>query len=289
MPLKEFMEKVYQKEDMTLEESKEALFAMMSSECSPAQISGFLTAIHMKGETANEVTGFALAMREKAVPVPIDNLSAMDTCGTGGDRRGSFNISTLTAVVLAGCGIPVVKHGNYAASSSCGSADLLEGLGMRYHLSPEEAAEALDRTNFAFLFAPDYHPAAKSILAIAKQLSVPTIFYLLGPLTNPAHPKVQLIGVYDFHALPLIAGALAVLDPSARAVFLHSTDGFDEATPCCNFLFHSTEGEVKMLSASQFGFKTCVSKDLRGGTSQQNAAIAMSILNGELGPRRETV
>jgi len=286
---KELFEKVYGREDLTIPESRSALFAMMEAEWSPAQISAFLTSLHMKGETADELAGFALAMSEKAVPVVVSRGPVMDTCGTGGDRKGSFNISTITAFVLAGCGIPIAKHGNRAASSRCGSADLLEAMGMRYRLNAEEAAEALDRTGFAFLFAPDYHPATKSVVEIRKQLKVPTIFNLLGPLTNPAHPAVQLIGVYESDAVPLMADAIRKIDGSRRVVLLHSQDGWDEATQCGPFRHHPTFAEASIMDPASFGFAPCTPEELQGGSPQENAEIAMSILNGERGATRETV
>ena len=285
---KQLFEKVYGREDLTVAESQTALFAMMEGEWSPAQVSAFLTALHMKGETADELAGFALAMTEKAVFVATCG-PVMDTCGTGGDRKGGFNISTITAFVLAGCGIPVAKHGNRAASSPCGSADLLEALGMRYRLNPEEAAEALDRTGFAFLFAPDYHPATKSVVEIRKQLRMPTIFNLLGPLTNPAHPGVQLIGVYDREAVTLMASAIRKIDESRRVVLIHSEDGWDEATLCGPFRHHPTFDDPSTIDPAEFGFARCTPEELRGGSPQDNAEIAMAILSGENGAARETV
>jgi len=285
---KQLFEKVYGRENLTIPESRVALFAMMEGEWSPVQISAFLTALHMKGETSDELAGFALAMSEKAVPLAIRG-PVMDTCGTGGDRKGSFNISTITAFVLAGCGIPVAKHGNRAASSQCGSADLLEALGMRYRLNPEEAAEALDRTGFAFLFAPDYHPAMKSVVEIRKQLKMPTIFNLLGPLTNPARPAVQLIGVYESEAVALMAHAIRKFDESRRVVLLHSEDGWDEATPCGPFRHHPTFGDASIMDPATFGFTPCSPEELQGGSPEDNAKIAMAILNGESGAARETV
>jgi len=223
------------------------------------------------------------------VRVPLDGIRVLDTCGTGGDKKNTFNISTISAFVLAGCGIPIVKHGNRAASSACGSADLLEALGISYHLKPEQVPAALDATGFAFLFAPDYHPATRSVVAVRKQLGIPTIFNLLGPLTNPAFPAAQVIGVYDRNALPFVEEAIRKMDPEKRAYLIHSAEGYDEATPSGDFHLHSTFAPPVIENANNFGFNECCGEDLRGGSPKENASIAMSILSGESGAKRETV
>jgi anthranilate phosphoribosyltransferase len=283
------LEKIYSKTDLSFEESRHALFAIMEGEWDGAQTGALLTALHMKGETAQELAGFATAMADKAVPVPVTGKRLMDTCGTGGDRKGSFNISTVVAFVLAGCGIPVAKHGNRAASSFCGSADLLEAMGMRYRLHPEEVAEGLDRFNFAFLFAPDYHPATKSVVTVRRQLGVPTIFNLLGPLTNPARPMAQIVGVFQKEALPVMVSAVQRMAPGRRAAFLHSEDGCDEATLACRFYCYSTHEEPALRGAQDFGFEPANGEELRGGNPAENAAIARAVLSGERNLRRQTV
>jgi anthranilate phosphoribosyltransferase len=289
MKFAEIFEKAYNKTDLTFQECRQSVFAMMEGAWDPAQIGALLTALHMKGETADELAGFAAAMSEKAVLVPHTGKRLMDTCGTGGDRKGSFNISTLVAFVLAGCGIPIAKHGNRAASSSCGSADLLQALGLRYQLQPEEAAAALDRFNFAFLFAPDYHPATKSVAIVRKQLGVPTVFNLLGPLTNPARPAAQIAGVYQLEALPLMVAAAQRMDPQRRALFLHSEEGWDEVTLSCRFYCYSTHEAPAMRAPQEFGFESASTAELHGGTPAENAAIARAILSGERSVRRQTV
>ena len=280
------LEKVEHGLSLSREESKQAVFAMMDRE---PQTAALLMTLHEKGETADEIIGFAEAMREKSVRVPLDGRRVLDTCGTGGDKKNTFNISTISAFVLAGCGIPIVKHGNRAASSACGSADLLEALGISYRIKPEQVPSMLDATGFAFLFAPDYHPATKSVVAVRKQLGTPTIFNLLGPLTNPAFPAAQVIGVYNRRALPLIEEAIRKMDPEKRAYMIHSSEGYDEATPSSDFHLHSTFCPPKIENAKRFGFGECCNEDLRGGTPNENASIAISILSGDAGPKRETI
>ena len=286
---KELFEKVYSRLDLSIEESKDALYSMMEGFWEPSQIGAFLTALHIKGETPNEVAGFALAMRDMAVPVPMHDVQALDTCGTGGDRKGSFNVSTIAALVLAGAGVPVIKHGNRAISSRCGSADLLEALGIRCRLLPEEVGEAVTETGFAFLYAPDYHPATASVAELRKQLGVPTVFNLLGPLTNPARPAAQLIGVYDRDALDLMAGAIRVMDPHKRATLLHSIDGWDEATPSCDFMLYPLHGKPSWVNSRLFGIEPCNPEDMAGGSSLENARICLSVLSGGKGPWRNIV
>ena len=283
---KNLLEKIQRAANLTCEESKQAVFAMMEGE---PQTGALLTALHEKGETAEEIIGFAEAMREKSVRVPLDGRRVLDTCGTGGDKKNTFNISTISAFVLAGCGIPIVKHGNRAASSACGSADLLEALGISYRIKPELVPSILDATGFAFLFAPDYHPATKSVVAVRKQLGIPTIFNLLGPLTNPAFPAAQVIGVYAKKALPLMEEGIRKMDPEKRAYLIHSSEGYDEATPSSDFHLHSTFCPARIENAKSFGFGECRNADLRGGSPNENASIAISILSGDKGPKRETV
>lgn len=285
------MEKVSSGEEMTMQESRVVLDAMVDGEWEPLQIETFLLALKRKGETAGELAGFASAMCEKAVQVAVNGMETIDTCGTGGDRKDTFNISTAAAFVLAGCGVPVVKHGNGAASSSCGSADLLQALGINHRLRPEEAAASLYENHFAFLFAPDYHPALRTLVTIRRKLGVPTIFNLLGPLTNPARPIAQMIGVYDGTALPRMAQALSAMDSGKRALLVHSIDGHDEATPCSRFKMHTIGIELGMreAAAEDFGMEPCPPEELRGGSPARNAEIVMSILEGKRTPARTAV
>jgi anthranilate phosphoribosyltransferase len=289
MQAKFLIDKLEAGEHLSRGESKEAVFGMMAGAWERSECGRFLRSLHQKGETAEEIVGFALAMREKSVVVSLKGVRALDTCGTGGDKKNTFNISTIAAFVLAGCGIPIVKHGNRAASSACGSADLLEALGISYRVKPEQIEFALEETGFAFLFAPDYHPATKSVVAVRKELGSPTIFNLLGPLTNPASPAAQLIGVYDSNALPLMQEAITIMEPQKRATLLHSQEGYDEATPNCDFMIHSTFHKPEIASAKNFGFSECCDQDLHGGLPEKNASIAVSILQGEKSAKRDTV
>lgn len=286
---KELFEKVYARMDLSIDESKDALYSIMENLWQPSQIGAFLTALHIKGETPNEVAGFSIAMRDMAVPVPMHEVQALDTCGTGGDRKGSFNVSTITALVLAGAGVPVIKHGNRAVSSRCGSADLLEAMGIRCRLMPEEIADSVTSTGFAFLYAPDFHPATSAVAEIRKQLGVPTIFNLLGPLTNPARPAAQLIGVYDRHAMDLMAGAIRVMDPHKRATLIHSIDGWDEATPSCDFMLYPLKGQSSWVNSRLFGIEPCNPEDMAGGSSLENARICLSVLSGGKNAQRSIV
>jgi anthranilate phosphoribosyltransferase len=281
--------RITERKDLTVEESRQAAFAMMEGSWESPQSAAFLTALHMKGETPEEVAGFGLAMRERAVTPPEAGKHTLDTCGTGGDRKCSFNISTVAAFVLAGCGIPVAKHGNGAVSSEAGSADLLAALGIRHRLLPDEIPESLEKAGFAFLFAPDYHPATRSVADVRRMLGCPTLFNLLGPLTNPVRPAARLIGVYDRNALPVVAGAVRIMDAGRRVTLVHGLDGWDEATPCCDFLLYPLQGGVSRRKAAEFGFRSCTAADLTGGNAQENAAAAVSILQGERGPRRDAV
>jgi anthranilate phosphoribosyltransferase len=288
MLYREFVQKLQQKVDLTRKESKEALFAMMEERWSAEETKAFLVALHGKGETSDEISGFAEAMREKAFQVNLNGYKTLDTCGTGGDKKRTFNISTIAAFVLAGCSIPVVKHGNRAASSACGSADLLQALGISYCMTPNQIQLSVDMCSFGFLFAPAYHPATRAVATVRKQIDSPTIFNLLGPLTNPAFPAAQLIGVYEKSALILMENALRQIDPDKRALLIHSSEGHDEATLSCEFFVHSTFGEASIQTASDYGFDENTD-DLYGGTPKENAQIAMDVLNGKRGAHRETV
>ena len=289
MKFEDLLEHVNSGKDLSINESVFAVRSMMEGSWTADQIGTFLLALDRKGESAQELAGFSTAMKEVAIQIPLNGMTTMDTCGTGGDKKGSFNISTLAAFVLAGCGIPITKHGNRAASSQCGSADLLDGLGIRYRLRPDEAAESVSEIGFAFLFAPDYHPATRSVVEVRKKLGTPTIFNLLGPLNNPAHPKVQLVGVYKRSALPLMAEAIRLSAPERRIAFLHGEAGWDEATPSCSFSIHHASGRVESCTASQFGIPACSEEQLRGGSPAENVRIADEVLNSKPGPHRETV
>jgi anthranilate phosphoribosyltransferase len=214
----------------------------------------------------------------------------IDTCGTGGDRSGTFNISTIAAIVTAGCGVRVAKHGNRAASSRCGSADLLEALGVRIDLDPEGVSACLEEAGIAFMFAPTFHPATAYVVGIRRELRVPTLFNFLGPLTNPARPLAQVVGVSDPRMLPLVAQVLA--RRGARAMVFRGEDGLDELTTAArSAVYEARNGEVRerMLDPRDLGLAKATDEDLRGGDAATNAAIAREILAGTRGPRRDVV
>jgi anthranilate phosphoribosyltransferase len=276
-------------DSLSVEEAERAVLAMMREEATPAQVAGFLMALRTRGETVDELEGFARAMLDMARPVDSRE-PVVDTCGTGGDRSGTFNISTMAAIVTAGCGVRVAKHGNRAASSQCGSADLLEALGVRIDLHPAGVSRCLEAAGIAFMFAPMFHPATAYVVGIRRELRVPTLFNFLGPLTNPARPVAQVVGVSDPRMLPLVAQVLA--RRGARAKVFRGEDGLDELTTAALSTVHETrDGEVRerMLDPSELGLAKATHDDLRGGDVATNAAIAREILGGAPGPRRDVV
>jgi anthranilate phosphoribosyltransferase len=271
------------------DEAAAAMRAVMSGEATPAQVGGLLMALRTKGETVEEIEGLADTMlgfaNAVAPPVPV-----VDTCGTGGDRSGTFNISTVAALVVAGAGVPVAKHGNRAASSVCGSADLLEALGVRIDLDATGVERCLAEAGIAFIFAPVFHPAMGHAGPVRRELRVPTVFNFLGPLTNPARPFAQVVGVSDERMLPLLAQVLA--RRGTRARLFRALDGLDELTTTGpSLVFDVEEGELResMLDPAHLGFARSEVGDLRGGDPEASAAIALAILDGETGPRRDVV
>jgi anthranilate phosphoribosyltransferase len=274
---------------LSVEEAEQAVLSMMREEPAPAQVAGFLMALRTKGETVDELEGFARAMLDRARAVET-NEPVVDTCGTGGDRSGTFNISTVAAIVTAACGVRVAKHGNRAASSQCGSADLLEGLGVRIDLDPDSVSRCLKEAGIAFMFAPMFHPATAYVVGIRRELRVPTLFNFLGPLTNPARPAAQVVGVSDPRMLPLVAQVLARRD--ARAMVFRGEDGLDELTTAAlSTVYETRNGDVRerMLDPSDLGLAKATDDDLRGGDVETNAAIARDVLRGVGGPRRDVV
>jgi anthranilate phosphoribosyltransferase len=271
------------------DEAAAAMRAVMSGEATPAQVGGLLMALRTKGETVEEIEGLADTMLGFAnavvPPVPV-----VDTCGTGGDRSGTFNISTVAALVVAGAGVPVAKHGNRAASSVCGSADLLEALGVRIDLDATGVERCLAEAGIAFIFAPVFHPAMGHAGPVRRELRVPTVFNFLGPLTNPARPFAQVVGVSDERMLPLLAQVLA--RRGTRARLFRALDGLDELTTTGpSHVFDVEEGELResMFDPVHLGLARSEVGDLRGGHPEASAAIALAILDGETGPRRDVV
>ena len=267
---------------------------ILDGEATDAQISAFLIAVHMKGETAAELAGFARALRAAAVSVPFmagPGETLLDTCGTGGDGLNTFNISTTAAFVVAGCGVRVAKHGNRAVSSSSGSADVLEHLGVTVAISGEQAAEALRNAGICFLFAPAFHPATRQVQAIRRELKLRTPFNLLGPLSNPARTEAQIVGTPSLGAAARVAAALAELG-LRRGYVVHGDDGVDEVSLCgATAAFRIADGSVteETLTPADFGMVPAGLETLRGGTPSENAQITLQVLGGERGPRRDIV
>src|ERR671911_1189525 len=276
-------------EALTADEAAEAMQEVMAGEATPAQLGGLLMALRTKGETVDEVDGLARTMLAFANPV-TPPAPVIDTCGTGGDRTGTFNISTIAAIVVAGAGIPVAKHGNRAASSRCGSADLLEALGVRIDLPPAGVERCLAEAGIAFMFAPVFHPAMGHAAPVRRELRVPTAFNFLGPLTNPARPFAQVVGVSDERMLPLLAQVLA--RRGTRARLFRALDGLDELTTTGpSLVFDVKDGELResVLEPADLGLARSEVEDLRGGDPEASAAIALAIIHGETGPRRDVV
>jgi len=291
MDIKEAIGKVMLGEDLSGEEAEAVMGQIMDGEATPAQIGAFLTALRLKGETVEEITGCARAMRRSAIPVRPRRRDLVDTCGTGGDRTGTFNISTTAAFVVAGAGLGVAKHGNRSVSSHCGSADLLEALGVNLELTPEQVAHCIDEVGIGFLFAPRLHPAMKHAIGPRREMGVRTIFNILGPLTNPAGATRQIMGVYDPNLTSPLAQVLGRLGGQAAFV-VHGADGLDElSTTGINRVSHLRDDSVKdfCLDPAKLGLPEARLEDLRGGTANENAQITQAILAGERGPRRDVV
>jgi anthranilate phosphoribosyltransferase len=275
--------------ELSTTDAHAAMASVMEGEATPAQLGGLLLALRMRGETVDELTGFAMAMRERVLPVRAPD-GAIDTCGTGGDGSSTFNVSTASALVVAAAGVPVAKHGNRAMSSSTGSADVLEALGIPIDLGPEEAGMALATDGFAFLFAPAYHPAMRHAGPVRRELGVPTAFNLLGPMTNPAGVRRQVIGVADPSAASKVAHVLHGLG-AERALVVHGA-GIDELPlDGSGVAFDVSPSGVRRrrIDSSALGLVRAASSELRGGDAAENARIIESVLGGAIGPRRDVV
>ncbi len=290
--LRSLLERILERADLDEREAERALLALASGAVPPAQQAAFLVALRAKGETADELVGFARGMLALARgPVRRPGPLLVDTCGTGGDGSGSFNLSTAAALLVAALGIPVAKHGNRSISSRCGSADLVEALGIPFPEGPAQAGEALAAHGFAFLFAPSFHPGAAAVAPVRRELGLRTVFNLLGPLVNPARPTHQLVGAFSAPAARSLALALARLG-LARAFVVHGAGGFDEPTPVGPFLLcDATDGRVeeRELDPRDFGFERCRTDDLAGGDARANAARLRALFAGECGPLRDAV
>jgi anthranilate phosphoribosyltransferase len=296
MEPKEFLEKLLRKEELSREESASLFRKIMEGKLTPAQTAAVLIALRCKGESVNEIAGAASVMREKSLKVPLPEElkeKVIDTCGTGGDLKGTFNVSTTTALVVAACGVPVAKHGNRSVSSKCGSADLLESFGVVIDLPPEKVAKCIEELNFGFMFAPRFHPAMAQVAGVRRELKVRTIFNLLGPLTNPAGAKRQLLGVFAEELTEKIASVLKELG-SERAFVVHGTDGTDEITVCApTKVTELKDGEIKsyLIRPEDFGVETAPFSAIKGGESlEENRRIVQRILTGEEeGPKSDAV
>ncbi|MDQ4107364.1 MAG: anthranilate phosphoribosyltransferase [Actinomycetota bacterium] len=276
-------------EVLSADEAAEAMRAIMAGDVTPAQVGGFLMALRTKGETVDELDGLARTVLEFAHPVNAP-APVLDTCGTGGDRGGTFNISTVSAIVVAGAGVPVAKHGNRAASSRCGSADLLEALGVKIDLEAAGVERCLDEAGIGFMFAPVFHPAFGHAASARRELRVPTSFNFLGPLTNPARPAAQVVGVSDERMLPLMAEVLA--RRGTRARLFRGEDGLDElTTTAASVVLDVGDGEVResRLDPTVHGIARATRDDLRGGDPVEAARVAHGVLSGEPGPKRDVV
>ena len=264
---------------------------VMDGRASDVQKSALLIALRMKGETAEEITGAALAMRERVTPLDVDHDALVDTCGTGGDGRGTFNISTIAALVAAGAGAHVAKHGNRAVSSSCGSADVLAALGVHIDLDAPRMSEVLRRAGIAFLFAPKLHPAMAAVAGVRKELGVRTIFNVLGPLTNPAFAKRQVLGVYAERLVPVVADVLNALG-AQHALVVHSKDGLDEISVSApTRVCEVRDGSVRAyeITPEELGVARHPIEALAGGDARANATIAREVLQGGNGAKHDVV
>ena len=277
--------------DLERDTARAVMDQIMSGDATDAQIGGFLIALRCKGETVDEIAGFAQVMRGKATPIEGGKSTLVDTCGTGGDGSGTFNISTTVAFVAAGAGLTVAKHGNRAMSSQCGSADVLQALGVNVEASSEQVTRCLDQAGIGFLFAPMLHGAMKHAIGPRKELATRTVFNVLGPLTNPAGARRQLLGVYDASLTQKLAGVLGALG-SERAFVVHGSDGLDEITSTGpSTVTELNEGKLDTyeVQPSDFGFDVAAAADLKGGSAVENAKILSSVLDGEPGAAREIV
>ena len=286
-------------------EAREVMSEVLAGKCTDAQIAALLIALRMKGETVEEIVGFAEAIRAAAAPLPIRGADALavsgtgrdalaeeslvDTSGTGGDASGTFNISTATALVTAGAGVRVAKHGNRSISSKCGSADVVEALGIDIQQSPERAAQCLREVGICFLFAPNLHPAMKQVQGVRRELRMRTMFNLLGPLTNPARASGQVVGVYSPDLVEKLAEALSMLG-LRRALVVHGLDGLDEITITgTTRVAEAREGSVRSyeVEPEEFGMSRATLQEIAGGDAAENAAIIRAVLGGEKSPRRD--
>ena len=290
------------RQSLSREEARAVMIEVLTGKCTDAQIAALLVALHMKGETVEEIVGFAEAVRAAATPLAIHADSVLDasgtgrdalvdTCGTGGDTSGTFNISTATALVTAGAGVRVAKHGNRSITSKCGSADVMEALGVNIDLAPARIAACLEQVGIAFLFAPAMHSAMKYVQPVRRELRLRTVFNLLGPLTNPAHATCQVVGVYSADLVEKLAEALSMLGLH-RALVVHGSDGLDEITITgATRIGEVREGQVRTyeVTPEEFGMPRASLDDIGGGDAALNASLVRDVLAGKKSARRDVV
>ena len=289
--LQEALARLLDGRDLTRADARGVMGAIMAGEGTPAQIAGVLVALRAKGETADEIAGCAEAMREHVVPVRPRRDDLVDTAGTGGDGARTVNISTAAALVAAAAGAGVAKHGNRAVSSACGSADVLEELGFRLEVPPERIARSIDELGFGFMFAPLHHPAMRNAAPVRRELGTRTVFNVLGPLTNPAGARAQVLGVYSPELVRTLADVLARLG-ARRAFVVHGAGGLDELSPAGpNLVCEVVEGSVSQreIDPADLGIPRCSAGDLAGGSPEENAAAVRRTLEGGDGPVRDAV
>ena len=291
MEIRQAIDKLVNRVDLSEAETIEVMNQIMTGEATPLQVAAFLTALRMKGETVDEITGAARVMREKAHRVNVGDKTVLDTCGTGGDQKGTFNISTTSAFVLAGAGVHVAKHGNRSVSSQSGSADVLGALGVKVDAPKEAVERCIAEIGIGFLFAPLLHEAMKYAVQPRRDIGIRTIFNILGPLTNPAMASHQLLGIYSGDLVAVIGRVLRNLG-SARAMVVHGLEGLDEISLCGpTKVAELRDGAVKeyTVEPEQFGLQRCRLEDLHGGNAEQSASIVRGVLDGKKGPARDVV
>jgi len=289
--IKAILKTLVERKNLKEEEAKKVMEEIMEGKTTPAQIASFLTALRMKGETVAEITGFAKAMLEKVDTFSLEKNTLADTCGTGGDNLNTFNISTAVAFVAAGAGLMIAKHGNRALSSRCGSADVLETLGVKLTISKEKVKQCLEKIGIGFLFAPSFHPAMKYALSPRQEMGMRTVFNILGPLTNPLGANVRLLGVYQPSLTEPLARVLKNLKVKGAFV-VWGEDGLDEISITSRTrITELKQGKIRTyyIQPEDFGIKRASLEELRGGTREENAFILKDALQGKKGPRREIV
>jgi anthranilate phosphoribosyltransferase len=291
MNIREAIEKLVNRIGLSEAETIDVMDQIMTGEATPLQVAAFLTALRMKGETVEEITGAARVMREKADRVKVQAKIVLDTCGTGGDQKGTFNISTTSAFVVAGAGVNVAKHGNRSVSSQSGSADVLGALGVKVDAPKQRVEQCIEQIGIGFLFAPLLHGAMKYAVQPRRDIGIRTVFNLLGPLTNPAMASHQLLGIYSGELVGTMAHVLKNLG-SVRAMAVHGVEGLDEISLCGpTKIAELRDGEVKeyVVEPEQWGLKKCRLDELHGGNPEESAAIVRSVLQGVAGPARDVV